>query len=993
MLLFTDKSPLPISPASALLAGVIALLAASPLSAQPKPKPPVSPKPATAATAGATAEEKLISEMAGRNMDKLLDYYFTKNNTPQVVRDQSLISKYLSQLLSEDYKKLPADKQRKIIDSVVGGIDRQLPNMSDPTVLMKISVALVKAQEGYLNALEYWGENAQTQALMRPIADATDKVLQKAGDQWHAKQDEILKINPRQNDPRLALVEQYQNNETASRYNQMLARYALALSMDKAADRAKVCDQALDFLKDYDDPDSATPAQLGQVRTYEAKLNMVKGGKEGYAVAAELFDKVITDSKAELGDQYTCRYFKAVNSLLARKLDAAQKQEEELVVWQAANVGKEDPGANEEAKKAAKLAREGVEAASAMLQYRVLTARADAETDKDKKDKLKSDSVALLLDLVTKRPELRRVIFEQLTQSLPDDSTKFKPDQLKTWDMLTLEALVQKGIEAATREQALKDDPKWIDRATDGAREIIARKGMPGSSAKATDTAAFRLGILEEKLGSMMETSKQERTGNTLDAVEAYLDYTEKFAGDKIQAQQTLDRALYLIRELRKDPEARSEDRAVKLYDRSLEMAVAKGHKEYVFSLADRRREQERYQEAANLYASIPDSGVVMVNVMKRYREMFCQRQHLADATEKPTEAQKTAIAARMQELADQIGKLVDDNIKSAPDEKIRLQMWNVSVQTMLIAADLARGGKQWQRVLDLLKPAEPRLQNLPEAEAKALQGEILQLRVTALMGLNKTEEAMASLKDLVKNKGKSAFDTIATLADKVNEQYKQARRDHDTAGQKQLSDERAELAKLLVDQLKEDPNNPHRKEYLIFNAAAQVDAAELTDDAAKKDQYLNEATNTYTELLKAQPDDRTLLFHQGQVYFAQKKWDKAYDTFGDLFQRKRFGKPQESATDPITHAETIKPNPLYWELFYKLLRTSVELAKQDPNSEHSKALMDATATALRRQVIEWGDNLGFDQKDNFQQLRREVLGDWKPEMGTTQPTTTPIAH
>jgi HEAT repeat protein len=197
-------------------------------------------------------------------------------------------------------------------------------------------------------------------------------------------------------------------------------------------------------------------------------------------------------------------------------------------------------------------------------------------------------------------------------------------------------------------------------------------------------------------------------------------------------------------------------------------------------------------------------------------------------------------------------------------------------------------------------------------------------------------------------------------------------------------------LSALLIKQLDKDPKNPNRVTFLKFNASAQRQAAELEEDAAKKRVFLAEATDTYTKLLKETPGDDGLKYDLALCEFDlaetdPKRYVQAQKDLKELVPK--LGKPEMTITDPLTKEPTHKPNPVYWQGIYELLRSSVEVAKLDP--EHNKGLLEGTRESLRTLLVTYPNPPLFE--DEFIKLRKEILPDWDPNViPATQATTKP---
>src|SRR5207248_8102892 len=87
-------------------------------------------------------------------------------------------------------------------------------------------------------------------------------------------------------------------------------------------------------------------------------------------------------------------------------------------------------------------------------------------------DVCSSDLNGILMELVTKRPDLRRDIMEQVVSRLPDS-----PKIDARLNALELEAIVTRGVDAVQRKKPEKDDAKIIQLARSEERRVGKERG------------------------------------------------------------------------------------------------------------------------------------------------------------------------------------------------------------------------------------------------------------------------------------------------------------------------------------------------------------------------------------------------------------------------------------------------------------------------------------------------------------------------------------
>jgi len=229
----------------------------------------------------------------------------------------------------------------------------------------------------------------------------------------------------------------------------------------------------------------------------------------------------------------------------------------------------------------------------------------------------------------------------------------------------------------------------------------------------------------------------------------------------------------------------------------------------------------------------------------------------------------------------------------------------------------------------------------------------------------------------------------IANFLAKLDDEYTAAREAKNMETALSLGAQRAQLSELLIKQLEKDPKNPNRVEFLKFNARAQRQAAELEKDATRKSQYLAQAMDTYQSLLKESPEDSGLKFEIALIRFDMAEIDpKLYaDAQKALVEIvSQLGKPELVVIDKATQEEKREPNKAYWQGRYELLRSSVEVARQDASRAD---LLDQAKDGLQNLLILYPDPPIY--KDEYEKLRNEILPGWDPNaVPTTGPATKP---
>src|SRR5947207_2448534 len=153
--------------------------------------------------AGALADdEKVISELSRRELNSLRDYMFVKNGISKEQQSAYLAVTSVKQLGDS---KLTRKQQQDLIHNIALGIDKVLATMNDPSELMRLNASLVvNGTARHVNVLEYFGENPKVQSQLRPVAEAIDRVYDKAIAAAQKKADDIANQMTPQNQTRLA---------------------------------------------------------------------------------------------------------------------------------------------------------------------------------------------------------------------------------------------------------------------------------------------------------------------------------------------------------------------------------------------------------------------------------------------------------------------------------------------------------------------------------------------------------------------------------------------------------------------------------------------------------------------------------------------------------------------------------------------------------------------------------------------------------------------
>ncbi|HEV8379701.1 MAG TPA: hypothetical protein VGP99_12685, partial [Tepidisphaeraceae bacterium] len=920
-------------------------------------------------------DEKLISELSKRELTTLRDYMFVKNG---VNKEQQAAYLAVSSVKQLGDSKLTRKQQQELIHNVALGIDKVLATMNDPSELMRLNASLVvNGTARHVNVLEYFGETPKVQSELRPIAEAVDRVYDKAIASAQKKADDIANQMTPQNQNRLAPEwEKAMQLVGLAKFNAANNKHTLAMSIDKADPRrAEVAQQGIAVLTEYEAPEYEIqgPARLGI-----AKLNIDIGTKESLEVAKKKLAEVTAEPKSPWNQKFDAMYFAAVADIAGKDFDAARKS-----MAAVAKFLKDIPAGDATVQK-------GAEAAVKMLEYRVFTAEAEANPGPAGL-KANEQAIAVLQELLEKRPDLQGIINEQMMNRLPEQP------EVSRLNVLLLRALVGRGNDEVVKTAGEAVDRKAIAQAAVAAREVIKRVNSgreKALTAEDADKCLLLLGIFHARLGD--------------DALAAstFLDHVEKYQNDKERQQFAFENALSLVHKLKREqPDIRS---TAEIYNRFLQIAVRPpfNRNEFAFEYGrlllernldqmkgnynDAQRDQmlANAQKAADLFRKTPD---IERKLHARFFEMMAYDQ-MIDLNEKSTLVKEWT--EKINALADEVNAGVAQAVSSASNDAARERARLLKVRTSLLVANLAKDDRSadrprnLQRALDLLASFEQDVQGLPNAAN--LIGEVLFIRVNALLSLGKTDEAMESLGKYLETKtGDEGIRIVYDMLEALNKEFDQAERDKNEARMAELAAHRAKVSGYMVQRVARTSNAELKKllpKYEDFEATALQKAALLEKEPAKRREYLNSALKIFQNRQKNAPNDRGVQLAIALVQYDMGNYAEAQPVLNELLRDKLLGRPmrEEKTADGFR----MVPNDAYWDALLKLCWSNVKVAKS--GGERSAKLMEDTQQYLKQLYITYPQPGGAKWGPKFDVLRQEILPDWTPPTFTDIPTTGP---
>ncbi|HEV8607661.1 MAG TPA: hypothetical protein VGQ99_20160 [Tepidisphaeraceae bacterium] len=923
-------------------------------------------------------DEKVISELAKRELTTLRDYMFVRNG---ISKEQQATYLAVSSVKQLNDSKLTRKQQQDLIHNVSIGIDKVLATMNDPSELMRLNNSLViNGTARHVNVLEYFGENPKVQSQLRPIAEAIDRVYDKAIATAQKKADDVANQMTPQNQTRLAPEwEKAMQLVGLAKFNAANNKHTLAMSIDKADPRrAEVAQQGIAVLTEYEAPEYEIqgPARLGI-----AKLNIDIGSKESLDIARKKLAEVSAEPKSPWNQKFDAMYFAAVADIVAKDFDAARKGMAAVAKF----VSDVPPGdAN---------VRNGAEAAVKMLEYRIFSAEAEAVAG-PAGNRANEQAIAVLQQLLEKRPDLTGIINEQMMARLPE-----QPD-VGRLSVLFLKALVGRGNDEVVKAAGETMDRKAIAQAAAAAQEVIKRVNSgreKGLTAEDADRCLLLLGIFHDKLGE--------------DALAAstFLDHVEKYQIDKERQQFAFENALSKVFKLRRDqPDARS---TAEIYNRFLQIAVSPpfNRNEFAFeygrlllernldemkgNYTEAQRDQmlSSAQKAADLLRKTPDPER---KLDARFLEMMAYDQ-MIDLNEKSALVKDWT--AKMNALADEVNAGVAQAVASAPNDAAKNRFRFLKVRTSLLIANLAKDDrsadrpKNLQRALDLLASFEQDVQGLPNAAN--LIGRVLFIRVNAMLSLGKTDEAMESLGKYLETKtGDEGIQIVYDMLEALNKEFDQAERDKNEVRMAELAAHRAKVSGYMVQRVAKTNNADLKKllpKYEDFEATALQKAALLEKEPAKKQEYLTSALKIFQNRQKSTPNDRGVQLAIALVQYDMGEYAAAQPVLNELLRDKLLGRPlrEEKTADGFR----MVPNDAYWDALLKLCWSNVRVAKA--GGDKSAKTLEDTQQYLKQLYITYPQPGGAKWGPKFDALRQEILPDWTPPTFTDLPTSQPATR
>jgi len=166
---------------------------------------------------------------------------------------------------------------------------------------------------------------------------------------------------------------------------------------------------------------------------------------------------------------------------------------------------------------------------------------------------------------------------------------------------------------------------------------------------------------------------------------------------------------------------------------------------------------------------------------------------------------------------------------------------------------------------------------------------------------------------------------------------------------------------------------------YQLYDADANREAAELNDNPAAKKANLQAALKDYQGLYNQFKDDNSptspadaALQGVGLTQYDLGNFKAAIDALSVLVANKKVGEPMMPIGPP--GAQKMVPNPQFWETNYKLIRSIIEVYKQNPGDPQAAKNLELARQYVEAFFITAGKNTGGETyHDDFEKLRTEI--------------------
>ena len=881
----------------------------------------------------ALTDDRLMNDLAGRNLKVLLDREFEINKTPAEQKKAVLGRMALLRLQSD--KLIGLLDVRKLVAEYVASLSQILPTMNDPTALLNDANVLIdNGITSDANLIEYFGASPGPMQRLHPVANAVRQMLAQA----QVKADEIA-TKAANNWPAMEKVyDKADQQKTIAEYTKNIITFPLALSTEQSDPaRDKLIGESIDYLSQFDaeeNPDRAA------VKYYLGQLNVARGTPESLKAALDYLTFVAKNGKAsDQHQQFDSRFLLASANIELKDTVKAAQAVDALAAYA----------------KGAGIPPEQSDVAVSALQYRIALAQNQGGKADDILDQLQQ-----------KHAELRGLILELMSARVKSDAP------IASLNKLLLQALLAKAETETVKPADQAFDKDAVQRGIDAAKELLQRGGTTDADKTLVDNVRYVLPFFQQKADQKVEAAK-----GFLDFVDAHK--AEKNAdGKNDRAETAFNNAISLVGTLYHTSPAEPE--TTSLYDRVLATAVAPpfSRSEFAYEYARRLQANGKFDQAIEMFRKVPADDRNYAE--SQYYLMVATRQSLDKV--KDGEPKHAALLTDLTKLIDSVNQSMANKLAAEQNPKLKTVEQMRLAQTQLLGGDVAlHDQKDAGRAVQMLSTFEETAKGLPNEND--LLGEVLLIRVQGYVQLGKVSEATDQLVRLAKQNPNGAGQIVFNLLKKLDEQVTEA----EAAGHKDvvagLERNRALLTPFLVTWAGNHPNPEIKKltyTYSVFDADTQRRAADLTADLGKKQQLMDASLKRFQELAtpesvkkyaatlppekqaKAKYDPQVLV-GLGRVYFEKGDWANARLQYVQLFRDKVLGTGSLTVSNPAGGFDT-KDNPSFWEAMYRLIRCNLNLNEN----------VDGMKSLIQEQMLIYGDDLGGQRwKTEFDAIKKEL--------------------
>jgi hypothetical protein len=716
--------------------------------------------------------------------------------------------------------------------------------------------------ETTVNRMEYWSNNAKDRQVLKPLAQSATQLLQLAkvglANAQEAAQAPVF------NDA--AWTAAY-NAFNEVDYYAGYAGYFTGLAAEPSDPNRVTVLQDTAAALHWADEDDTDPTQASGIK-YQCLLLRGKCYSEAgkYDLAAHDFEIAGDSPKAPGWVKYQAHYQAVVNKMRLRD-GTAVSELEKFKQWVAT-----DPETARD---------ESANVSLEMLRYRVDAYAAEALTDAKARQDALNKALTILGDIISKQPQYREMIFEQLAAQT-SDTELFA-------NLPPLQALAFAWTKAqSVHEDKSLESQKVLGTAVDAATSVLTNAAATASDRK---EAALVAAVVDARLGRLVDAVK-------MDDAFAQMCFEAENAGAKKdpRGKEMLDAAMGQLGELRAAvPAGQPQPQEIlDLSAQTLDLLAGKfNDTKWRFAQMVSLVQSGKLQEAKEAAAGISENDPNYFN--SRYQLLRINLQLLQQAKDENVKRQSALDLLQSCETF----------LHTRPPASAKVSQEQVDQyrnDILLIEASTA---------LDPLKDAATALQALAKLEEQPnltpqVKGVILRDRIMAgdKSAMDKyMKEFPADAPNIIRGMVAEDISQILRL-EKT-----------DPAKAVELATDAVSLIKSLIDSSK-NASPADIYSYRQILADMEVHANQSADAAA-----------LFDDLQKEEPKDLFNFMGEARAIFALGKWNMAHDYFAKILPKLSPGSDS------------------YWEAYLRILQCNEYIGTPAAKTEVHKTLQDLSAS------------------------------------------------